>query len=170
MVNELNWRQNYNRDKLAEVLDVCPSTLPFELECERVPKQSRGFSFRPLDDEEWKTVASVLPKLPVPKPEVDYQDRTFIDSVLWWVEARARGFSWHRLPEELGPASSREHRHRRWVVLSYWSEVATRLSADGRLGRERLQAFVRIAEAATLQRARILDRRARLTDAIRSSA
>lgn len=157
---------NYDRSALAGTLGVCPQTLPSSLRptsggAPHTPK----LIYLPLTHEEWEAVSAVLPKLPVPKPDADFKDRIFIDSVLWWIAARARNLSWTYLPLELGPVSSRSHRANRWTMLGYWSEIADKLEADGRLSPDRLRAFRRIAEDAESRKAVLLDRRARLTDA-----
>lgn len=160
---------HYDREALADVLGVCPLTLPVSQK-DRALSQPSKHTFIPMSDAEWVVVSSTLPALPIPKPGADFKDRTFIDSVLWWIEAKARGYSWHRLPPELGPTSSREHRHRRWVMLDYWSAIHSKLAAAELLSEKRLSAFRCIAEDAARRKALLLERRARLTDAGRRAA
>lgn len=152
-----------NVEHVAIVLGVDPSTLPSKGFC-ALPEPIRSLGFNPLTDEEWEAVKAVLPKLPVPKPDANFKDRIFIDAVLWWIAAKARGYSWHHLPQELGPTSSREHRARRWCVLGYWSDIAEKLATDPRIGPDRLRAFQQIAADAAKRKAMLLERRARLTD------
>lgn len=151
-------------DRVAVVLGVDRCTLPTAAEVP--PAQSLRPAFEPLSEDEWEVVVAALPKLPVPKPDANWNDRTFLDSVLWWIAAKGQGYSWHRLPENLGPQSSREHRHRRWVLLGYWGELAEKLARDGRLSPDRLRAFQRIAEDAVVRKESLLARRARMTDAM----
>lgn len=153
-----------NVEYIADILGVDPKTLP-EKVLSAPPKTDRLLGFNPLNDDEWDAVLAVSPKLPVPKPHAPWSDRIFVDAVLWWIAAKARGFSWHRLPPELGPQSSREHRHRRWCLLGYWSDIAEKLASDPRISADRLGAFQRIAEDAVNRKAMLLERRARLTDA-----
>lgn len=152
-------------ERVAEALGVDPRTLP-RADMMAAPEPPRRPVFEPLSNDEWEAVSAALPKLPVPKPNANWNDRTFIDAVLWWIAAKAQGYSWHRLPQELGPQSSREHRHRRWVLLGYWIEIAEKLARDGRLSPDRLRAFRRVAEDAAARKESLLARRARMTDAI----
>jgi len=166
MVNELQFDlSTVDVERVAEVLGVDPRTLP-RADMMTAPEPPRRPVFEPLSDNEWEAVSAVLPKLPVPKPNADWNDRTFINAVLWWIAAKAQGYSWHRLPQELGPQSSREHRHRRWVLLGYWIEIAEKLARDGRLLPDRLRAFQRIAEDSDARKESLLARRARMTDSI----
>jgi hypothetical protein len=154
------------RQMIADALGVCVSTLPTESVSSGGNSGHPAAScFIPLTDEEWDAVLTVLPKLPVPKPDADFKDRIFIDAVLWWIAAKAKGYSWHRLPQELGPASSREHRARRWSLLGYWTDIAQKLATDPRISPDRLRAFERIAADAVKRKAMLLERRSRLTDA-----
>lgn len=153
--------ENYDRLAVATALGLDPSTLP-EPRSKHGPNRPQ-FNFMPLTDEEWNVVRSALPKLPVPKPGADFKDRVFIDAVLWFIEARTRKHSWHRLPPDLGPQSSREHRHRRWALLDYWSQIVETLVKDNRLTPGRLRTFQQIAEDAARRKASLLERR-RLTD------
>lgn len=152
-------------ERVAEALGVDPCTLP-RADTMAASEPPRRPVFEPLSDDEWEVVVVALPELPVPKPDANWNDRTFIDAVLWWIAAKAQGYSWHRLPQELGPQSSREHRHRRWVLLGNWIEIAVKLACDGRLSPERIRAFQRLAEDAVARKASLLARRARMTDAI----
>lgn len=154
-----------NLEHAAIVLGVDPSTLPSKGFC-ALPEPARPLSFNPLTDDEWEAVMAVLPKLPVPKPDADFKDRLFVCSALWWITAKQLGLSWHRLPETYGPQSSREHRHRRWCLLGYWSDIAEKLASDPRISPDRLKAFQRIAEDAAKRKAMLLERRARLTDGL----
>jgi hypothetical protein len=161
MVNDLKLEENCDRDAAARALGLCPTTFPASVQ---VPAQIIKPIATPLSDEEWSTISVILPKLPVPKPDADFKDRVFIDAVLWWIEARVRNFSWTCLPPELGPQSSREHRHRRWCLLGYWSDIADKLEADGRLSADRFRAFRLIADDAESRKVALLERRRRLTD------
>lgn len=154
----------YDRKAVAAALNVALETLPLYAQ----DSESRGhvpkLGFVPLSDSEWDAVKAVLPKLPVAKPNASWNDKTFVEAVLWLIAAKERGYSWHRLPPELGPQPSREGRHRRWCLLNYWPEIAAKLAVDPRISPQRLRDFERIAEDAVKRKAMLLERRARLTD------
>lgn len=154
-----------NFEHVAAVLRVDPNTLPSKGFC-ALPERALLLGFNPLTDEEWNAVSEVLPKLPVPKPNANFNDRLFVCSALWFQAAQARGYSWTFLPKLFGPQSSREHRHRRWCVLGYWSDIAEKLAGDPRISPQRLLDFQRIAEDAVKRKAMLLERRARLTDGL----
>lgn len=169
MVNDLLFDANTGDiEQIAAALGVDPETLP-RAGAEHRSGAINRVGFVPLSDDEWSAVSAVLPKLPVPKPLADYGDRTFFDAALWFQAAQARGYSWTRLPQELGPQSSREHRHRRWCLLGYWTDIAEKLATDPRISPDRLKAFQRIAEDAVKRKAMLLERRARLTDGGRAA-
>ncbi len=157
-------------DVLAAALGVPRDTLPKNrtdsapTERETAPRQP-AIDFKRLSDVEWEQIAPLLPRLPVAKPDSDFRDRDFIDSVLFWLAARERGFGWAALPREFWPVSSREHRWRRWVGLGYWETLAAALRDGGRLDPSRRRAFERIARDAEARSLRAEKRRERLTDA-----
>lgn len=159
----------FDFDLLAVMLGVERATLPSRTGklvpnvIEAVPRQP-AIDFDRLSDSEWTVIEPLLPALPVAKPDSDFRDRDFIDSVLFWLAARDRGFGWAALPKELWPASSREHRWRRWIALGYWGTLAAALRDDDRLDPRRRLAFHRIAIDAEARNLRAETRRERLTD------
>lgn len=119
----------------------------------------------PLSDAEWLVIAEALPALPVPKPGVDYNDRQFIESVLWHVNARGKGYNWAAMPGGYGPVASRKHRHYRWCMLGYWQALAEKLREGERLAPGRLMLFERIADDAERRRIKVEADRKRLNGA-----
>lgn len=157
----------FDFDAAAKALGVSRDTLPKACP---PPDANRSEALlrplvEPLADDEWASVSAVLPKLPVPKPGVDFNDRTFVDAALWFTAARERGYGWGKLPPDLGPASSREHRWHRWNMLGYWTQIANALRDDERLSVSRRLAFDRLAKDGERRRERILEGRARLNGA-----
>ncbi len=164
MVNELPFE--INNAEVAAALGVEISTLPdFNKPVSEPVKREAIPPVPPLSDDEWRVVSEALPKLPVPKPGVDYDDRKFLNAVCWYITAKSRGFGWGKLPEELGPKSSREHRHFRWCMLEYWRSVADALKDDERLSAARRRMFEQIADDAERRRIRVIEGRQRLTGA-----
>ncbi|MDO9383542.1 MAG: transposase [Hyphomicrobiaceae bacterium] len=157
--------QEFDFDRIAAALGVDRATLPPD-EAEHVgreaPRALPPIAER-LRDDEWAIIKELLPKPPVPQPGRDYRDRDFVDAALWWIAARERGLGWGHLPDDLGPASSREHRFARWTLASEWEKLSAALENDVRLCESRRRAFKRIAADASARRKRILAGRARVT-------
>lgn len=161
----VNWNE---ARKAAAALGIDVSTLPTgpapaRAEVARGPVIPRN---EPLTDAEWLIVAKALPALPVPKPGVDYNDRQFIEAVLWLVNAKGKGYNWSAMPSEYGPVASRKHRHYRWSMLGYWQAMAERLRDDERLSPGRRVLFERIADDAERRRIKVEAGRRRLNGAV----
>lgn len=156
-----------NRAELDAIIamGIDPSTLPeylTKVAPRVVSPRKPQVNFTPLTDEEWQAVEPHLPALPVPKA-TDFDARVFLDSVVWWEAARKRGWGWGRLPDKFWPVSSREHRHRRWCELGWWTQLADALRSEALLSDARLRTFMRIASDAEARRARLRATRERLT-------
>ncbi|MDO9381549.1 MAG: transposase [Hyphomicrobiaceae bacterium] len=158
----------FDFDALAAALGVDRSTLP-SAEVGKAIAQPRAAGplviFSPLSDADWAVLSTLLPKLPVAKPDVDYRDRDFIDSVLWWIAAREKGLGWGKLPMRYCPASSREHRFRRWSLLGYFQDLYRAIEHRDDLSPTLRHAFKRIARDADIRRERAVASRERLTGA-----
>ena len=157
--------REFDYDAVAEALGIDRATLPAgkaqEVEKE-VPRALPPIAER-LSDDEWTIIEALMPKPPVPQPGRDYRDRDFLDAALWWIAARERGLGWGHLPDDLGPASSREHRYARWTLAGEWETLSKALENDVHFSENRRRAFKRIAADASTRRKRILAGRARVT-------
>ena len=156
--------------EILAALGIDPDTLPREIDAgdqlapaPPIPNTSVS-KYKPLSDDEWAAIEPHIPKIPVPKPGSDFDDRTFVNAALWHIAAKSRGFGWGYLPDELGPQSSRSGRFRRWCLLAYWEALALALKGDSRLTEARREAFDKIAAESTLRRAGLLARRKRVAE------
>lgn len=130
------------------------------------PPRARVAS-EPLSEAEFEIIRPHLPRLPVPKPGVDFDDRAFVGAALFYISARTARLGWVLLPEDVyGCRSSREKRWSRWVMAGTWERLAEALAGDERLTQVRRDGFSRLASDATARRARILAARDRLTNAV----
>lgn len=153
----------FDFDAVAVALGVDRATLPPDkAEQKEAPRALPPIAER-LSDDEWAIIEALLPRPPIEQPGRDYRNRDFVNSVLWWVAARERGLGWGHLPDDLGPASSREHRHARWSLAGEWESLSAALEHDERISLSRRRAFKRIAADARVRRQRVLAGRARLT-------
>lgn len=149
-------------DELARLLGVSRSVFPSD-EPEPVvasENPARRQQFEPLTDAEYAAIEPFIPPLPVPRSPEKTSNRTYLESALWHIESHSRGCGWHRLPDDLGPRSSRENRWARWAMWGYWQDLFPKLRADSTLSEARLSQFERIAAAAAVYRDRVLARRA----------
>lgn len=155
----------FDFDAVAEALGIDRATLPPDRpeQVEKDAPRTLPPLAERLSDDEWAIIKALMPKPPVPQPGRDYRDRDFIDAALWWVAARERGLGWGHLPDDLGPASSREHRYARWTLACEWETLSATLENDVRFRESRRGAFKRIAADASSRRKRILEGRARVT-------
>lgn len=158
----------FDRQLAAAALGVDLSTLPSAVspgEPVKPAASNRSISHHPLTDGEWTAIEQVLPKLPVLRPDTDFNTRVFLNSVIWFSTAMERGIGWGKLPDEYRPTSSREHRHRRWCELGWWRKLSDALARHGLLSEARRQTFERIAVDGERRRQRLFAARERLTGA-----
>lgn len=81
-----------------------------------------------LDDAQWLSVASALPRHIAARARHNKQDyRCFIEAVIWVASSRA---FWSELPSEYGSWRATYVRYVRWYQASVWSRVVAALGHD----------------------------------------
>ena len=80
-----------------------------------------------LTDDQWDRVAGLLPGKPGDPGRTGWDNRAFVNGVLWVLRS---GAHWHDLPERYGKWKSVHKRFSRWAATGVWERVFEALTAD----------------------------------------